>query len=428
MTNAALLTDRYEISMLDALIREGRHNAPATFEVFARRLQPGFRYGVVAGLGRLLPKIQDFYFPTDALDALFPIQSESLCDETAYYLNDYRFKGTIEAYREGDLYFPHSPILSVTGTLGECIVLETLILSILNHDSAIATKAARIKSVAHERSLIEMGSRRTHEEAAIAAARSAYIAGFDATSNLAAGYEHGIPTTGTAAHAFTLAHQTETTAFEAQARAQGTGTTFLVDTYDTRQGIENAIVACRSIGGSNAHPGAVRIDSGDLAAEAHTARGLLDRHGAFDTKIIVTSDLDEYVLKDLRDAPIDGYGVGTQLVSTPPAGMVYKLVEIDGRPVAKKSKDKISVGGRKHAWREYAEGRIVGEKFTTDPYEVGDEGIQELVMHDGEILHNPSLAEIREFHTERFLELPVAEQTVWNGKDFGPLLTVQKEA
>jgi putative nicotinate phosphoribosyltransferase len=424
MGNSALFTDKYELTMLDALVREGRHKAPATFEVFARRLQPGFRYGVFAGLGRLLPMIKDFYFDAATLDTLFPMAKEELSEETFHYLCEFVFKGTIESYTEGNLYFPHSPVMQVSGELGQCLLLETLILSVLNHDSAIASKAARIRSVADGRTLIEMGSRRTHEEAAVAAARAAYIAGFDATSNLAAEARHQIPATGTAAHAFTLAHLSEADAFASQVEAQGVGTTFLVDTYDVAKGILTAIEACRATD-INASPGAVRIDSGDLSSNAKMARELLDQFGCYSTQIVVTSDLDEYVIKDLRDAPIDAYGVGTQLVSTAPAGMVYKLVEIDGRPVAKKSKDKASVGGRKQSWREFTDGRISGEKFTTSKEPVV-RTLQETVMHGGEITTTLDVTAARHEFAHRFSYLPVAEQTVWNG-DFGPFITCEEE-
>jgi putative nicotinate phosphoribosyltransferase len=430
MTNPALMIDKYELTMLDALVREDRHRTPATFEVFARRLPPGFRYGVFAGLGRLLPMIKeaDFLSPTATGDGYYSMwESMGLDYATVEYLNCFQrdLSITIEAYAEGDLYFPYSPVLSVSGELGQCLLLETLILSVLNHDSAIATKAARMVSVASGRNLIEMGSRRTNEHAAIAAARAAYLVGFDATSNVAAGMEHNIPTTGTAAHAFTLAHDNEADAFAAQIEAQGCKTTFLVDTYDVAKGILTAIEACHAAGGQ---PGAVRIDSGDLAANAYMARKMLDEHGCYTTKIIVTGDLDEYVIKDLRDAPIDGYGVGTQLVSVPPAGMVYKLVEIDGKPVAKKSKDKVSIGGKKMSWRESKDGQISAEKFTTDEVVEPEGYLQHRVMDNGRIVEPMVMTnqEIRDLHTSVFHTLPVAEQTVWMG-NFDAYITCEKE-
>jgi nicotinate phosphoribosyltransferase len=205
-------------------------------------------------------------------------------------------------------------------------------------------------TAADGRPLIEMGSRRAHEEAAVAAARAAYLAGFTATSNLEAGRRHNLPTTGTAAHAFTLVHQNEAAAFRAQLDALGPGTTLLVDTYDITRGIATAIEV------AGPELGAVRIDSGDLGVLARSARSQLDRLGARNTRIVLSGDLDEYAIAALRSEPVDVYGVGTSVVTgsgAPTASMVYKLVEVDGRPVAKRSENKRSYGGRKSALRRY---------------------------------------------------------------------------
>lgn len=349
--STALLTDRYELTMLHATLADGRASRRSVFEMFTRRLSGGRRYGVVAGTGRILEAIADFRFGDD--EVRFLRDSGVIDATTAAWLADFRFGGDIWGYPEGELYFPGSPVLVVEGTFAECVVLETMVLSILNHDSAIATAGARMIASAGDRPCIEMGSRRTHEDAAVAAARAAYIAGFAATSNLEAGRTYGIPTTGTAAHAFTLVHDTEREAFEAQIAALGSDTTLLVDTYDIAEGVRNAIAA----GGTGL--GAVRLDSGDLAQVAAEVRAQLDGLGATSTRITVTSDLDEHAIAALAVAPIDGYGVGTSLVTgsgVPTSGFVYKLVarEDDGGtmvPVAKKSKDKISVGGRKYAVR-----------------------------------------------------------------------------
>ncbi len=329
-------------------------------------------------------------------------------EATADYLRDFRFTGDIDGYPEGDLYFPGSPVLTVSGTLGECVVLETLVLSVLNHDSAIAGAAARMVTAAGGRDgrpLVEMGGRRTHEQAAIAAARAAYVAGFASTSNLAAGLLHGVPTVGTAAHAFTLAHRTELDAFRSQVAAMGKGTTLLVDTYDTPQGIRNAVEA------AGPELGAVRIDSGDLTEEAHAARALLDELGATGTRIVATSDLDEYVITALADAPIDGYGVGTRVVTGsghPTAQMVYKLVAVadspDGplRPVAKKSHDKISVGGRKTPYRRYDGDLLVAEGYRTDGrVPDGAVAVQVPLVRGGEVVHAPTLDEVRDHAAAR---------------------------
>lgn len=335
--------------MLAAALRDGTAHRRATFEVFARRLPDGRRYGVVAGTGRLLDALPDFVFDQTALAAV----ADFLDAATLDYLRDFRFRGDIDGYAEGDLYFPESPVLSITGSFGECVLLETLVLSILNHDCAVAAAAARMVSAADGRPIIDMGSRRTHEEAAVAAARATYLAGFAGTSNLEAARRYRIPALGTSAHAFTMVHASadgpdEPAAFRAQVAALGTGTTLLVDTYDVHTGVVNAIAA------AGTGLGAVRIDSGDLGMLARQVRNQLDDLGATVTKIVVSGDLDEYSIAALRADPADTYGVGTSVVTgsgAPTAGMVYKLVEVDGIPVQKRSSHKETRGGRKAAVR-----------------------------------------------------------------------------
>ncbi|MDN5916701.1 MAG: nicotinate phosphoribosyltransferase [Pseudonocardia sp.] len=345
-SGTALLTDRYELTMVAAALADGTADRRCVFELFARRLPDGRRYGVVAGTGRLLEALEEFRFGPADLELL----AQVLDPATLEWLRDYRFTGDVDGYPEGELYFPGSPILTVTGTFADAVILETLALSIYNHDCAIASAAARMVSAAAGRPMIEMGSRRTHEEAAVAAARAAYLAGFSATSNLAAGQRHGIPTAGTAAHAWILLHDDELSAFRSQVASMGTGTTLLVDTIDIRQGIENAIAAA----GTDLH--AIRIDSGDLGELTRQARDQLDDLGATSTRIVLSGDLDEYAIASLRAEPVDSYGVGTSVVTgsgAPTGGMVYKLVEVDGRPVAKRSASKESRGGRKSALRRY---------------------------------------------------------------------------
>ncbi|MEJ3654555.1 nicotinate phosphoribosyltransferase [Actinomycetes bacterium KLBMP 9759] len=344
--STALLTDRYELTMVTAALADGTASRQCVFELFARRLPDGRRYGVVAGTGRLLESIRRFRFGEQELAALSGVVDGATLD----WLADYRFSGDVDGYPEGELYFPGSPILTVTGTFADAVMLETLALSIMNHDSAVASAAARMVTAAAGRPIIEMGSRRTHEAAAVAAARAAYLAGFAATSNMESERRHGIPTAGTAAHAWVLLHDDELSAFTSQVKALGPETTLLVDTYDIRRGVELAVEA------AGTGLGAIRIDSGDLGVLARQARDQLDALGATNTKIVLSGDLDEYAIASLRAEPVDSYGVGTSVVTgsgAPTAGMVYKLVEVDGRPVAKRSASKESRGGRKSALRRY---------------------------------------------------------------------------
>jgi nicotinate phosphoribosyltransferase len=408
--STALLTDRYELTMLQATLRDGSAHRRSVFELFGRRLSGGRRYGVVAGVGRALDALEEFRFGADELAWL--ADAGVVDADTIAWLADYRFSGDVWGYPDGELYFPQSPVLVVEGTFAECVVLETVFLSILNHDSAIATAASRMITAADGRPCIEMGSRRTHESAAVAAARSAYIAGFAATSNLEAGRTYGIPTTGTSAHSFTLLHDTEREAFESQVRALGPGTTLLVDTYDIPEAIRTAVdVAGDGLGG-------VRLDSGDLVSLARAVREQLDGLGATGTRITVTSDLDEHAIAALAAAPVDGYGVGTALVTgsgVPTSGFVYKLVARagdDGQmlPVAKKSKDKTSVGGRKYALRRRsANGTATAEVIgigEAPPSDADDRSLLVELVRDGKRVHTESLEEARTRLRAALAELP----------------------
>jgi nicotinate phosphoribosyltransferase len=409
MSSTALLTDRYELTMLGAALRDGTAQRQCVFEVFARRLPDGRRYGVVAGTARVLEAVADFTFDDEMLQLLL---GWGVVDETtAEYLARYRFSGDIDGYPEGELYFPFSPVLTVSGTLAEAVVLETLVLSIINHDSAVASAAARMVTAAAGRAIIEMGSRRTHEQAAVSAARAAYLAGFASTSNLEAARRYGIPTAGTAAHAFTLLHDDERSAFAGQVAVAGPGTTLLVDTYDITRGIERAVEA------AGPSLGAIRIDSGDLGVLANYARAQLDALGATGTKIVVSGDLDEFAIAALAAMPVDSYGAGTAVVTgsgAPTAGMIYKLVEVDGRPVAKRSEHKESHGGRKTALRAHkptgtATEEIVSTRRDVTPGE-GERFIQRPLMRAGDAVRDvPTLAQSRDHLRAATVTLP------WDG-------------
>jgi nicotinate phosphoribosyltransferase len=408
----ALLTDHYELTMVRAALRSGVARRRAVFEVFARQLPSGRRYGVVAGTGRLLDALEQFRF--GASDLAFIERAGIADDSTLEFLRAYRFGGSIWGYAEGECYFPGSPILVVEGTFAEAVLLETLALSVLNHDCAIASAASRMVTAAGARPLIEMGSRRTHEWAGVAAARAAYIAGFTTTSNLRAGYQYGVPTSGTSAHAFTLVHDNEQQAFAAQIDALGTDTTLLADTYD----VPSAIAAAVELAGPGL--GAVRIDSGDLAAVANEVRAQLDALGAAKARIVLTGDLDEFSIAGLAADPVDGYGVGTSLVTgsgAPTAALVYKLVARSSSgttellPVAKRSVGKPSRGGRKWAVRQLdAAGTAVREliRVTDTAPESGPGGRALLrpLVRDGEIVGREPLADARARHRAAVAELP----------------------
>jgi nicotinate phosphoribosyltransferase len=428
--STGLLTDQYELTMLRAALHNGAAQRRAVFEVFARHLPHDRRYGVVAGTARLLDAVAGFRFGPEELG--FLRQAGVVDEATARYLESYAFRGDIWGYAEGDCYFPGSPILVVEGTFAEAVVLETLALSILNHDCAIASAASRMVTAAGDRPLIEMGSRRTHEMAAVASARAAYIAGFDFTSNLRAGRDYGVPTSGTAAHAFTLVHDSERDAFRAQVDALGPGTTLLVDTYDVATAVRTAV----EVAGPGL--GAVRIDSGDLLVIARQVRGLLDSLGADKTRIVVSGDLDEYSIAALAATPVDAYGVGTSLVTgsgAPTAALVYKLVARADEPgdsaplraVAKRSVGKPGRGGRKWAVRRRdAAGTAMAELITTVPADPApdDRVLLQPLVRGGEIVGRESLEAARARHREAMAELPAYALQLSRGYPAIPTLFV----
>jgi nicotinate phosphoribosyltransferase len=420
--STALFTDRYELTMIDAALREGRAERRCVFEVFSRRLHAGRRYGVFAGVGRLLDAVESFRFDDDILAWL--TSEKVLSPEALDYLSTYRFSGDIRGYHEGELFFPGSPVLEVEGTFAEAVILETIVLSILNYDSAVATAASRMVTAADGKPLIEMGSRRTSEGSGVAAARAAFIAGFSATSNLEAGRAWGIPTRGTSAHSFTLLHDTEEEAFRAQVEAFGTDTTLLIDTFDIPSAVETAIRV------AGPELGAVRIDSGDLPSLVRSVRAQLDALGATGTKIVVTNDLNENTIASLRSAPVDVFGVGTAVVTgsgAPAAGMVYKLVEHknsagDWVAVSKKSPDKQNPAGRKVAHRRIVDGVATEEVVDLGPKDLAADSGRELIhafITNGAIRDEyrgaMGVSRAREHHTAALAELPAAGRRLSRG-------------
>lgn len=425
--STALRTDHYEYTMLAGALPAGVADHRCVFEVFSRRLPPGRRYGVVAGVARLVEAVLAFRPDDGEVDWL---QRAGVVDAaTADRLRTHAFRGTVTGYAEGEAYFPGSPVLTVEATFGEAVLLETLVLSILNYDAAIASAAARMVGVAGDRALLEMGSRRTHEEAAVDAARAAHLTGFAATSNLEAGRRHGIPTRGTAAHAFTLAFPDERSAFAAQVALLGPGTTLLVDTYDVERAVRTAV----KVAGPGL--GAVRIDSGDLRRQAVRVRALLDELGARDTGIVLTGDLDEYRLAALADVPATAYGIGTHLVTgsgAPTAEFVYKMVatadrpgpDAPLRPVAKRSAEKTTIGGHKRAWRERdADGTAVAEVVVDDPaarVPQGARALQVPLVVDGRAADLPGLDAARAHHRAVMAELPEEARRIDDGEPVLP--------
>ena len=423
----ALMTDMYEYTMLDACLRDGTADRKCVFEVFTRHLPAGRRYGVVAGTGRILDALENFHL--DDEDLKFLADRKVVSPDTIKWLENFRFSGSIKGYREGEMFFPNSPILQIEGTFGECTLLETLVLSILNYDSAVASAASRMVSAAKNRPCMDMGGRRTNEWSAVAAARAAVVGGFQGTANLLAAQLYGLKAIGTAAHCFTLVHDDERSAFESQIAALGKNTTLLVDTYNIEEAVKTAVeVAGPELGG-------VRIDSGDLASLAQRVRNQLDALGATNTRITVTNDLDEYALAALQTAPVDSYGVGTMLVTgsgAPTCAMVYKLTEREGAdgvmaPVMKKSKDKATTPGRKLAYRSYeynlaeAEHVISGSEDKLADY-TPEEGWKDLLVDyvdhgriDSSWQGHDAIMRAHDYRAAALNELPITAQSLMKG-------------
>ena len=431
----AMMTDMYEYTMLDAALKDGTANRKCVFEIFTRHLPEGRRYGVVAGTGRILDALERFHLDDD--DLRFLSDRKIVSAETIAWLERFHFSGSIKGYREGEMFFPNSPVLQVEGTFGECTLLETLLLSILNYDCAVASAASRMVTAAKDRPCMDMGGRRTNEWSAVAASRAAVVGGFQGTANLLAAQLYGLKAIGTAAHCFTLVHDSERDAFISQIDALGRNTTLLVDTYNIEEAVKTAVeVAGPELGG-------VRIDSGDLAALAQRVRNQLDALGATNTKITVTNDLDEYALAALQTAPVDSYGVGTRLVTgsgAPTCAMVYKLTErenADGvmQPVAKKSKDKATVPGRKLAFRSYeynladCEHVIAGAEDQLAAFRP-EEGWKDLLVDfvdhgqiDATWQGHDAIMAAHDYRAQALAELPITAQSLMRGEPVIPTET-----
>lgn len=361
--NLTLHTDKYQINMMYAHWVNGTQNRKAVFDVYFRKLPFGNGYAVFAGLDRIVDYIRNLTFGDEEI-AYLREQEESYRPEFLDELRRFRFTANLDAVPEGTIVFPSEPLIRVEGRIFETQLIETAVLNFMNYQTLIATKASRIKQVAGNDGLLEFGTRRAQEaDAAVWGARAAYIAGFDATSNMLAGMRFGIPTKGTHAHAWVQSHGTEAEAFDRFAAALPDQVTLLVDTYDTLDsGVPNAIRAAKKLEERDKRMNAIRLDSGDLAFLSKRARAMLDEAGLPDVKIVASNDLDETVILNLKaqGARIDTWGVGTQLItggSEPALGGVYKLAarEQDGvyEPVIKISgnPEKVTTPGRKDAYR-----------------------------------------------------------------------------
>ncbi len=380
-TPSALFVDLYELTMSQVYYERGMIGE-AVFELTVRELPESWDYLVAAGLDRALDFLESLRFNDD--DLAFVSSLPQFDNAFVDRLRDLRFTGDVWAPPEGTIVYAHEPLIQVIAPLPEAQIVETAMINQIAYPTLVASKAARTVDAAAGRPVIEFGGRRAHgAEAAVEASRATYIAGFEATSSVEAGRRYGIPVTGTMAHSFVLASESEADAFDAFA-ARYPGTTLLVDTYDTADGVTNAIRTAKQHGHGSV--GAIRIDSGDLRAEAWQARIKLDTAGLSDVRIVASGGLDEYRIAELvgSNAPIDTFACGTSIVAPPDAATLdsaYKMVAYQGSAVAKRSIGKPSIGHRKQVWRQPERDQI--GRFD-DPPSNGGEPILRSVMSSGE--------------------------------------------
>lgn len=352
----SLLVDLYELTMVDVYRREGMADRTATFSLFVRSLPPERGYLVAAGLHDALDWLEHLRFGPDELEAIgrLGLFEPAFLD----WLADRRFTGTVRGVPEGTVVFAEEPILEVEGPIAEAQLAETFLLNQVTLQTLLATKAARCRYAAGTRPVVDFALRRSHGiDAGMKLARICGLVGLAGTSNVGGADRYGVPASGTMAHAFVQAYEDETEAFRAFAAAFGEATILLVDTYDTRRGVERATLVAEEMRGRGVELRGIRLDSGDLAAEARFARAHLDGAGFPAVQIYASGGLDEYEihrLLEVEHAPIDGFGVGSSLgasVDAPTLDTVYKLVAYDGRPVRKTSPGKITWPGAKQVWR-----------------------------------------------------------------------------
>lgn len=423
---AGLYTDFYEFTMCQAFHLSGKGEMPATFDYFFRENPFGGGYVIFAGLGDLLTTLGSFRFDDEDLRFL---GERGLHPSFLEYLRSFRFKGTVISVREGEVVFPLETILRVEGTIMEAQLIETVLLNILNFESLIATKASRIRSIAGSRRVVDFGLRRAQGFGGVLASKAAVIGGFDATSNVYAAYQFGLELTGTQAHSWIQSFDNELAAFRKFAEIFPDRCVLLVDTYNTlKSGVPNAITVAQELQARGGRLAGIRLDSGDLAYLSRQARTMLDEAGLHDVKIIASNQLDEYVIRSLleQDAPIDGFGVGTKLVTGQPSAAldgVYKLSMCGGQPRLKFSENfaKITLPGRKRVFRYIGrDGMFYGDAIVLDGEERLDwmyhpffpenrspvgrmqsEPLMETVMENAAVVNDRSMKDAAEYARKR---------------------------
>ena len=417
--HSALLTDLYQLTMLDAYYRLEMQQT-AVFEFFVRRLPDKRNFLVAAGLEQVLEYLEGLSFSQPELAWL--ATTHRVSDATLQRLAKLRFSGDVYAMREGTVFFANEPVLRVEAPLPEAQLVESRIVNLLHYQTLVASKAARCRLAAPQAQLIDFGMRRAHgAEAALLGSRASYMAGFDSTATVEAARQFGIPMVGTMAHSFVQAHDLELQAFRNFADSHPEHLTLLIDTYDTSCGARRVAQLAKELRAAGIHIAGVRIDSGDLALEAQRVRGILDREGCADVRILVSGGLDEYAIAAMQAAqvPVDAFCVGTRLSvsqDAPALDCAYKLQQYAGRPCRKRSQWKETWPGPRQVYRQYdAHGRI-GIDMLVGAEEITEgRGLLQQVMNQGaRTAHGPTLDEIRQHCKEELATLPLAHQGLEN--------------
>jgi nicotinate phosphoribosyltransferase len=421
-TNAALLTDLYELTMADSYHRRGM-DGPATFDLFIRELPARRNFLVVCGLEQALEYLENLRFDTEAIAYLRSLKMFS--DEFLERLGELRFTGEVWAIPEGEIAFAKEPLLRVTAPLVEAQIVETFLLNCITFQTMVASKAARVAIACEDKEFVDFSARRVHgADAALKAARAAFVGGASATSNVLAGEAYGIAVTGTMAHSYVMTFDREVDAFRAFARDFPGRAVLLIDTFDTEEGARRAVQVAQELADEDIELIGVRLDSGDIQALAGSVRKILDEAGLNTTKIIVSGDLDEYRIEELlaSEAPVDSFGVGTQLGTSgdaPFLGGVYKLVAEDSQPKIKLSTGKVTLPGVKQIFRSSDGGHYDHDVIGLNTEQLDGEPLLQSVLKDGRRVMEPEpLDEARSRCRAALDRLPAALKSLQDRADF----------
>lgn len=420
--NSLLLTDLYQLTMLQGYFESGMTDK-AVFEFFVRKLHPERNFMLAAGLEQVLEFVEYAHFTADELSWLRSTGrfSSSFID----WLSSWRFEGDIDAMPEGTVFFPHEPILRVVAPLPQAQLIESRVINLLHFQTLIASKAARSRLVSKNKLLVDFGLRRAHgAEAGLLAARAAYLGGFSGTATVLAGMRFGIPIYGTMAHSFVQAHDSEIDAFRSFAKSQPHNTMLLIDTYDVDAAAHKVVSLSQELIAENIMINGVRIDSGDLSEMSRRVRRILDQGNLLTTTIFASGDLNEYRLRSLlaQEAPIDGFGIGTQLVTSadaPYLDCAYKLQEYAGRPCRKRSTGKSTWPGRKQVWRRYNDNHMVSDVISLESdIQLGEPLLVPVMRFGRQLFPQATLNEVRDHAMKSLRQLPMALTGLESGQHY----------